>query len=242
MNARNQWITFVKDTVIRWGAFLPAPRGDAEALIRFGTGVVDSGNRNSVYRVVRAPAARPYESALQSFETYLRSQVLERGRIPIFPEDASPGAELWTPARIAFYRGDAVVEEEIGDVGALLRELRPDKIETCGMFMRGASPVTVLGGSVPVDWAQEVRVQIRLDTDIWFPYVTGMCEEIPEEGNKPDLYDNRELAARHTPRLNAFLGEIRRLSIELGGRWEVLDLDGFAVNYAQMWDEAGIRF
>jgi hypothetical protein len=241
MNERNRWITLVTDTVARWEAFLPAPRGDVSTLIRFAGGVADAGSRNGVYRVERMPAERPYDSRLQTFETYLRDQARERGRVPIFPEDASPGSELWTPARIAFYRGGAVVEEEVGDAGALLRELCPDKLETCGMFMRGASPVTVLGGSVPVDWTQEVRVQVRLDTDIWFPDVTGMCEEIPEVGHKPDLYDTRELASRHTPRLNAFLDEIRRLSIELGGRWELLEVEGFAVNYAHMWDELAIR-
>ncbi len=240
MNERNHWITFVNDTIVGWVAFLPSPCDGIEALIRFSAAVVDAGERYAVYRALRLPARRTYEVGSQSFEAYLRAQARERKRIPIFPEDPGPGPHLWTPARIAFYRDASIVEEEVGDAGALLRELRPDRIETCRMFMRGASPVTVLGGSVPVDWTGEVRVQVRLDTDIWFPYVMGMLEDIPEKGNKPDLYDNCELAERHTPRLNAFLSELRHVVLDLGGRWAKLDVEGVAVNYAHMWNETGI--
>ena len=241
MNKRNHWITFVNDIVVRWGAFLPAPRGDVDGLIQFCVNVVEVGARYDVYRAVRIPAAQSYVASLQSFEDYLRTQATERGRVPLFPGDHRPGPELWTPARIAFYRDEEIVEAEVGDVGALLRELRPDKIGTAGMFMRSASPVSVMGSSVDVNDDQEVRIQVRLDTDIWFPRVMGMLEDIPEDELKPDFYDNRELAKRHTPRLNAFLNELRRSAVALGGRWEVLEVDGIGVNYADQWDETGIH-
>lgn len=240
MNERNHWITFANNTVVGWCAFLPPPSGGIEAMIRFGTAVVEAGERYAVYRAVRLPALNSYEIGSQSFDAYLRAQARERGRVPMFPEDPGPGPELMTPARIAFYRGDTKVEEEVGDVGDLLRELRPDRIETCGMFMRGTSPVTVLGGSFPLDWTREARILVRLDTDIWFPYVMGMIEDFPEDGDKPDMYDNRELAGSHTPRLNAFLREVRQVTLDLGGRWSKLEVEGVAVNYANMWNELGI--
>ncbi|HVJ93889.1 MAG TPA: hypothetical protein VM580_29065 [Labilithrix sp.] len=240
MNERNHWITFVNDFVVRWGAFLPAPRGDIGALVRFGVGVVEAGARHAVYHATRLPAARPYEAGQGSFEAYLRAEAQRSGRVPLFPSDTRPGPELWTPARLAFYRGDSIVEEEVGDVGALLCSLRPDRIETCRMFMRSAASVAVLGKQVSVDHAEEVRVEVRLDTDIWFPRVMGMLEELPEEDDPPSMYDNRALAERHTPRLNAFVGELRRLTLDLGGRWETLETDSVAVNYAAMWNEEGI--
>ena len=240
MTDRNRWITFVNDTIVGWVAFLPAPCNGLEPLLRFATKVVDAGERHSVYRVVRLAAKHVYEPGSQSFAEYLRTQARDRGRVPLFPEDPGPGRDLWTPARVAFCRGSAVVEEEVGDLGALLRELRSDQIESCGMFMRSASPVTVLGASYPLDWSREARIIIRLDTDLWFPEVIGLMEDFPDEGTKPDFYDNRQLATRHTPRLNAFLGEIRRTTLELGGRWEKLEVDGIGFNYARMWDESGI--
>jgi hypothetical protein len=241
MNDRNHWITFVNDIVVRWGAFLPAPRGDVDALVRFGVSVVEAGARHEVYRALRIPAAQAYVAGDKNFEDYLRAQANERGRVPLFPGDHRPGPELWAPARIAFYRDEEIVEEEVGDVGALLRELRPDKIESARMFMRSASPVSVMGKSVDVNDDREVRVQVRLDTDIWFPRVMGMLEDMPEDELKPDFFNNRELAERHTPRLNLFLNELRECATALGGRWEVLEVDGIGVNYADQWDALGIH-
>ncbi len=109
------------------------------------------------------------------------------------------------------------------------------------MFMRSASPVAVLGMAVAVDRTQEVCVQIRLDTDIWFSYVMGMIEEVDEEGHKPDWFYNDPLAQRHTPRLNAFLRELRELTLALGGQWTQLEVDPVAENYEDMWDEHGIQ-
>src|SRR6266542_4144312 len=51
MNERNHWITFTNDDVVRWGAYLPAPLGDADKLIRFGLRAVDSGRRHAVWDV-----------------------------------------------------------------------------------------------------------------------------------------------------------------------------------------------
>jgi hypothetical protein len=240
MNECNHWITFVNDVVVRWGAFLPAPCGRIDALVQFGARVVDAGARHAVYRVVRLPADRPYVADGQSFESYLREEARRRGRVPLFPVDAGPGPGLCTLSRLAFYRGDTIVEEEVDDIGELLRELRPDRIRTRGMFMRSAPAVCVVGEAAAIDKTRDVRIQVRLDTDIWFPHVMGMLEDPPEDGEKPDMYDNRALAERHTPRLNAFLGELRQLAIELGGRWEQLEVDGVAVNYAHMWNEKGI--
>lgn len=39
---RNHWITFPGHDVARWGAWLPAPHGDAEALVSFGVRLVDA--------------------------------------------------------------------------------------------------------------------------------------------------------------------------------------------------------
>jgi hypothetical protein len=241
MSDRNHWITFVNDTVVRWGAFLPGPRGDISGLIRFGVSVVEAGALYEVYRALHIPGARSYLAGTESFEEYLRARAKE-GRVPLFPRESRPGPdELWTPARISFYRDDEIVEAEVGDVGALLRELRPNDLEAAGMFMRSAAPVTVRGSSVGIDDDQEVLIQVRLDTDLWFPRVMGMLEAVPEDEPKPDFYDNHELAERHTPRLNAFLNELRHSATALGGRWEMIEVDGVGVNYAEQWDESGIH-
>lgn len=241
MKKENRFITFVNDVIAGWEIHLPAPRHGIEPLIRFATTVAKAGQLHAVYRLERLPGRRGYDAREESFEEYLLARVRESERLPLFPEDQAPGKELWTPARLAFYRDSACVEEDVGDVGGLLRELRPDRIETAGMFMRRASPVTVCGGSFPLDWTESARVVIRLDTDIWFPSVMGMLEALVEEGEQPESYDNRELAARHTPRLNAFLEELRGTVLDLGGTWGKIEVSGVGVNYAHLWNERGIE-
>lgn len=228
----NHWITFPQHEVIRWAAFLPAPRGNPEELIRFGARVADAGTRHAVWSAQRLPGG--FDAAKESFETYLRGVVRARPRVPL-PLDEPPGESLWAPARIAFYRGDEIVQEDVGDIGALLRTLRPEKRS----YNRSTSPVTVRGLTVPVDQEKEVVVSIRLDTDIWFPRLIGMAE--PETGEAMrTTYDNRALAEIHTPRLNAFLEDVHGAALAAGGRWEVWKPDGFGMDYAEQFDELGV--
>jgi len=243
MNERNHWITFPNHFVVRWGAFLQGPRGDGDALARFAAGVIDAGVRQAVFSPVRLPdfsSAGDGPITAAAYADNMRAQMQRHGRVSLFSGNVGPGPKLWTQARLAYFRGDEIVEEEVGDVGALLQTLRPDVVERGGMFMRGAPPIAVEGMTVPLSRDQEVRVEIRLDTDIWFPRVMGILEEAPEEGDLPEAFDNHALAERHTPRLNAFLNEVRTLTVALGGRWEVLEVDPFGADYAPMWNEGGI--
>lgn len=212
------------------------PRGNPESLITFGHTLAEAGKRHAVWDVQRLPGATNFDATQGTFEEYLREAVRTRQRVPL-PQDVRPGDDLWAPARVAFYRGDEIVQDEIGNLGELLRNLRPEK-DT--MSARSASPVTIRGVSVPVEYEEEVVVEIRLDTDIWCPRVIGLGE--PDDGEEhPDSYDNRALAEIHTPRLNAFIGEVRAATLATGGRWKTWEPDGFGMNYADQWDEFGIR-
>jgi hypothetical protein len=73
-------------------------------------------------------------------------------------------------------------------------------------------------------------VNIKLTSDIWFPVVKGFVEKKVGIGHifgadKPAVYkrgfDNRELANRHTPRLNRFLSAIAAKVTEMGGEWSI---------------------
>lgn len=222
-NERNHWITFPDHRVAGWEATLPGPRGDAERLVQLGIALVDAGKRHGVWNAQRF-------ATTADFEAYVRTAVGERGTVPLLFGESTPG-------HVACYRDGRIVELEVADVGVLLRELRPDRPTS---VTRSAPPVVVRGASLRVDHAEDVVIEIRLDTDLWFPRVMGMCEPIPDDEDAPESYDNRELAARHTPRLNRFLAEVRKRTIELGGRWTMLDADGIARNYTDQWDASGI--
>jgi hypothetical protein len=232
MNDLNHWITFVGHTVVGWEAYLPAPRGDVEPLLQFGISLVEAGRRHTVWDVQHIGGGLPFVAGEQSYETYLRRAVNDHGFVPRFPWRISDVGDSML-ARLAFYRGDSIVEEVVDDVGVLLRELRPDHDRT---VTRSAPPVEVQGKPIRVDSVKEVLVEITLPTDIWFPHVMGMEGEYTSE-----LYDNSALAQLHTPRLNAFLREVRDKTLALGGRWEKQDVSGIAVNYLHQWDELGIH-
>jgi hypothetical protein len=71
---------------------------------------------------------------------------------------------------------------------------------------------------------------ILLYSDIWFPLLKGNMErkvtistnfEADRIGEYTGGFDNRELANRHTPRLNRFISAISKKVIEMGGEWSI---------------------
>jgi hypothetical protein len=57
--------------------------------------------------------------------------------------------------------------------------------------------------------------EFKLTSDIWFPRVVGWID------SEEQSYDNSELSALNTPRLNHFLQRAKELSLGLGGKWEI---------------------
>jgi hypothetical protein len=80
---------------------------------------------------------------------------------------------------------------------------------------------------------EESYVRVILDSDIWFPVIEGYSERkvglgaigvelaADEKAYYQGGFDNRELANRHTPRLNRFLSAIAAKVIEMGGEWSI---------------------
>ncbi len=228
----NHWITLPGDGVALWWAVLPAPSVNPDALVRFGSSVVDAGKRHRVWDMRRYSAgAGPGDT----YEQYLRTAI-SRGNLPVLRrrgEDPEPDGE------VAVYRDNEIADVVTSDVGLLLRELRPERNPRVTM---SAPPIVVRGGSFTIERAEEVSVSIRLDTDIWFPQVVGLREELDDEADEsPDWYDNSALASRHTPRFNAFLQAVRAATIEAQGEWHFdLNLGGLADQYLDMCNADGI--
>ena len=139
------------------------------------------------------------------------------------------GRRLVTPGTICWHEEGTRREGEIVWVGALLEHLRPDALARESSFMGYQPPVTVRG--------DRGSVTIELATDLWFPRTVGLLEEDAPWAPAPASYDNSDLAACHTPRLNAFLAAIR----EAADEWELLEPEEIGVRYADMVDEVGIR-
>ncbi len=74
------------------------------------------------------------------------------------------------------------------------------------------------------------HIDIILTSDIWFPVVSGSVERkvgiwdnfgADEVAYYQGGFDNRELANRHTPRLNRFLSALAAKVAEMGGGWSI---------------------
>ena len=206
-----------------WGA-LPdgalatwqARAADQSALAR---AVLDAGAETRVFRLASADRDG---GDLQPVDE--NAAVENRFRVEL-PE----GRRLVTPGTICWHEDGTRREAEIVWAGALLERLRPDAAERGSSFMSYQPPVAVRGG--------RGSVTIELATDVWFPRTVGLLEEDAPWAPAPPSYDNSDLAACHTPRLNAFLAAIR----EAADEWELLEPEEIGLRYADLVDAAGIR-
>jgi hypothetical protein len=197
--------------------------------LELARGIVNAGERHEVFRIVTVPVGggKP--------EPFDYPAHLERGARPfaLTPEEAPAGRRFATPGRICWEEPDGrLVDGEVADLGPLLMRLRPDAAPWAAeLFMAYVPPVVVQ----PLSGA----FNIVLRTDIWFPRILGVLD-----GNAPlppaePSRDNTRLARCHTPRLNAFLADVRETALALGGSWRPLPVEGLS-RYASMTDAGGI--
>ena len=84
------------------------------------------------------------------------------------------------------------------------------------------------------------RVRFGLYSDIWCPWVLGFLEEDWPAPTPREMFDNRELAGAHTPRLNRFLAAARQACLGAQGEWLLEEPKPGAESYRFMVDEVGI--
>lgn len=159
--------------------------------------------------------------------------------------DARIAADLGPRSRLCWYdRNDEVTEGEVSDLGMLLRTLEPaDGAISRYVSDVGSPPLAVSGSIFRYRDGRLVRGigdQVLLFTthsDIWFPFVTG---DAHPSWDGESYFDNRDLANRHTPRLNAFLDEVASAVEAAGGRWSI-EAECVARTLAPWVTERGIR-
>lgn len=248
---RNYWIA--RDVpVAAWTADLTPVHDDHEALAAWLEAVVTAGERHRVYEVHTAPLV-PYRAATDGpLPGHLRALWEREGVLDLFhfaAPDAVPSGGEWLDAtgRVAFYdAAGELVEEDVADLGLVLKELMPRAWEESPIGFSWAPPLALRGPRIDTrdpagSWwpSRPGRVQVRFETrsDIWFPWVIGL---LADEPTGPDRrFDNRKLATRHTPRLNTFLAEARAATLQAGGVW-ALDEEELRPALPGMVGELGI--
>jgi hypothetical protein len=233
MTMRNLWAQ-TDNPFATWVADLTPLRSQPESLLRFILDVLEEGARYQVLKIIEAPllgytAEHGGELGPLLSKLYQEHHVVDlfgftgAAMAPGHPQSSTAQATLsWYDVN------GRVVEGACTDLGALLARFEPAPDAFPLDCLRHYPPVRVTGrrleyppGSrepknAPLDWPPEVRFSIH--SDIWFPWCFGLTH--PEFDYKR-MFDNRELAGRHTPRLNAFLEAVEAKTLELGGSWQI---------------------
>lgn len=221
----NRWVA-VRDPKATWRADLTAAAHDDQALLQWAMASLEAGEETGAFVVERAPRLgwrrgdSPLSAAIGDLYERARRIDLFWFASSVLPVD---GARFGSATVLAYYEWDgSIVEEPVSDVGGLLARLRPNDVDDSDVLMATVAPVTIRGTLVDrgdpgrSEWfavPDHPFVTFSLHSDIWFPWVRGLLEE--DDG--PRWHDNRELAARHTPRLNQFLDAVRDATERLGG-------------------------
>src|SRR4051812_5888526 len=253
---RNYWATY-RDSIAAWYGRLPSPATlGIERVFEFARHVLEAAEREQVMKLIFVPTRdAPRGTRVPTWLEVMRAKFEQEGALSFFPAHGPPerwiGGQLRQSVRLAYYRGDRIIEEDIEDVGDL---------EKAVVTARGGDPQgirstlpLVLGGYAPDEEGEapgrpptrELPIYVSLYTDVWFPRVQGLrmgdlsgrADEWHPARSRDRLMDNSALAAHHTPRLNRFIETLRDAILQLGGRWDEPDADP---SYRPMVHSGGI--
>jgi hypothetical protein len=230
---KNLWIQ-TEHAFVTWIADFTAVATQPAAILEFAQAVLASGAEHRVFDVVEAPLIGYRRDRAGALGDVL-GRLLEHDRVlDLFGFTGAamlpghPRSSMVETTLFHYDREDRLVERVVTDLGAVLASLEPVPGSIPNGCMNHYPAVRITGRrytgvreGVPVDNSAHpypVAVLLGIHSDIWFPWVFGSAH--PDCDHRR-MFDNRELASRHTPRLNAFLGEVAAAARRAGGSFGV---------------------
>lgn len=199
----NRW-GIAHDELVVWSAMLPAARQDD--LHAWRAAVLEVGEEQGVYRVEEIPDLGFRRGQHGPLTTFLAARPDLDAGILLFDD--------WQLAssRMAFFdQAGVIVEAQVTNLNAVLAD---DHRAIPG---RNYPPLTLTAGLTRPD-GHTVEVTLATRTDLWLPWNYAVWDLRPEE-DPGDFVDNRMLAARNAPRLNAFIAALREQTRRCAGTW-----------------------
>lgn len=249
---KNLWIQ-TDNAFATWRADLSAVQHRPTAVLELVQALLAAGAAHRIYEVVEAPLIGYRRARDGALGAVLARVLAEQAALDAFGFVGSamaPGAARSSTVEtvLALYdRDDVLVEKPVSDLGAELKATEPVEDVIPDGFMMHYPAVRVVGRRFdgvregqPLDRSPHplpVSVRIELHSDIWFPWLYGSAH--PDADHKR-MFDNRELCARHTPRLNAFLAAVGEATRSAGGTFG-LDPDGTGSRARDWVTHAGVR-
>jgi hypothetical protein len=245
---KNLWIQ-TEHAFATWTADFTEVNKRPEAILEFVQAAVNAGVRHRVADVVEAQTIdyrRDRDGALADVlaRRFHRDRILDlfgftgSAMLPGLPRSST------TETRLSYFDAhDRVVDDTVTDLGAVLEALEPAPGVIPNGFKTHYPAVRLtgwryeqIGRSVPRG-RLPIAAFFAIHSDIWFPWVFGSAHPWTDHRR---MFDNRELANRHTPRLNAFLAEVAEAARRVGGSFGVYDDE--TSGRARAWvDDQGVR-
>tara|TARA_B100000530_G_scaffold135289_1_gene84439 strand:+ start:96 stop:1271 length:1176 start_codon:yes stop_codon:yes gene_type:complete len=202
----------------------PAVHRSRSDFEQFVAAIIDSGERTEILRVLRVDSLgydREDHGPLLPFVQHLWKR--QAG-----PDVFGPMEGVVIESQIAWFDGTGRLFESPVRHLELILEMDEPYVGAVDGFREPVPPVRIFGPTwEEIQWAAHrersplVELEIVLHSDIWFPWISGLAHPLVDHRRK---FDNRVLAHRHTPRLNAFLEDAASAAERLGTAL-VLDRD-----------------
>jgi hypothetical protein len=248
---KNLWI-HTENAFVTWIADFTEIADDPASIHGFVQAALIAGARHRIFDVEEAPVIgyrRERDGLLNDVLRRLieREEVLDlfgftgAAMMPGHPRSSTVETTL------CYYdRADQLVERTVTDLGAVLASLEPVPGSIAKAFMTHYPAVRIRGRrytsvrqGIPIDRSAHplpAAVLIAIHSDIWFPWVFGSAHPLHDYVR---MFDNRDLANRHTPRLNAFLREVAAAALRVGGSFGVWP-DGTGTQAIECVDDEGV--
>jgi hypothetical protein len=136
---------------------------------------------------------------------------------------------------IHWTEGGELREGWVEDLGELVARLVPEDDLPRGWRFR-APPVRITGPRLARVPRRAPEIRLALHSDRWLPWIFGSTD--PDADHR-SYFSNRALADRDTPRLNAFLADVRQQA-EAAGATFALDPEETGKDAARWCSAAGI--
>jgi len=242
MKKINRW-SMDRKPLVRWLAEISPLIQQPAVLLDWMKHVLRAGAEHNVFIPVNAPRLNYTRSpGVEGMDPQLidrLKELYEHYHILDVLEFANSGENA---ALLAYYDAEGnIVEREETELRQVLLRLRPDDVKHNPQLICLGSAVDIISERItyrqplqePYPGGLSVRVSIH--SNLWLPW---FYSQYPEDMEYEQPFNNLELACRHTPRLNAFLAQVKEWTIKLKGAWE---LNRSVIDPSLLNDDIGIR-
>lgn len=249
---RNLWVQ-VEEPFVVWTARLEAIISRPERIRSIVDAILLAGSTHRVFETISAPVIGYERDRDGDLRALLRRRWETSSMVDAcFFTGAAMAPEHPRSSRVnalmsTYDRNDVVVDTEVADLGLLLRDVEPVPGSIPDGFTRPFPAVRITGPRLQYENRNGVdalisrmpdpAISVALHSDIWLPFVFGSSHPLADHRR---MFDNRELASRHTPRLNRFITDVARAVQAAGAEWSV-DLELTGTNAALWLDAMGIH-